>query len=378
MDDEQESSFLDNVRGVLVTVGVADAVGDRERAVQKLQKSIKIENAKRSTVVVIEAKADSPRKAQAIVQAFVDAYYLLHHRVHRTAGSRDFFESQEELLQQQLADANAKLRDLKNSVGLVSIDGQREIIEDQIKSVERELIATEGALSSSEQRITALKRAHPELDVISVADAASGLSTKAIDDMRDQLYTLQIRERELQSLYRDAHPQLAAIRAQVAASQQLLDEQELRIEQSAAASLRAKVEKLRDKMVRAGEQLQELNENEVTIRELETRTDLLRANYTSYARNRELARISEGLDDERISNVNLVQPATLVAKPVVPQKLPIAVLGLLAALLGAAGVVVLSEYLDPSLRSVDQIEAELELPVLASVPRLRGRNLLLN
>jgi len=375
---DRASTLMDDARRMLGAVGLADPVDDRERAVQKLRKAIRVENAKRSTVVVISAKADSPRKAQAIVQAFVHAYYELHHQVHRTKGSHNFFESQETLLRSQLSQANEQLRDLKNDVGLVSVEGQREIIEEQIKGLQRELVETESSLSSSELRIAALRRAHPELDTMMPADAASSLSTNAIDDMRDQLYTLQIREREMQALYRDAHPQLAAIRAQVTASQMLLDEQELRIEQSAAASLQARVEKLREKMERAGEQLQELNENEVAIREQETQVDLLRANYTSYAKNRELARISEGLDAEHISNVNVVQPAALIRKPVVPQKLPIALLGLTAALLGAVATVAFSEYLDPSLKSVAQVENELEMPVLLSVPHMRGRDVLLN
>jgi capsular polysaccharide biosynthesis protein len=97
----------------------------------------------------------------------------------------------------------------------------------------------------------------------------------------------------------------------------------------------------------------------------------------TYARNRELARISNDLDARQISNVNLIQPATLVTKPVSPQKLPILVLGLLAAVFGATGVALAGNWLDQSLTSPEDIESQLSLPVLLTIPRI-GRDTLLN
>ncbi|MDP6556092.1 MAG: GumC family protein [Pirellulaceae bacterium] len=361
----------------LKTAGIADSIDRREKAIHRLQKTIVVANARRSAVVTIRAKASSPETAQRIVTAFSNAYYRLHHRVHRTEGSEQFFESQTALLKQQLADTTSQLRDLKNRVGLVSVESQRDIIEGQIKSLGRELILAEAARSSVISRISALQLAHPDVSRNAKHEAATTVSPKALDDMRDQLYTLQIQQREMSARYNAGHPRLLAMRAQVDGARYLLEELELQIEESRAASLTAQIDNLDQEHRSQIARLQQLNENEVQIRELERNAELLRANYMTYARSRELARISNDLDARQISNVNLIQPATLVTKPVSPQKLPILVLGLLAAVFGAAGVALAGNWLDQSLTSPEDIESQRSLPVLLTIPRI-GRNTLLN
>ena len=167
------------------------------------------------------------------------------------------------------------------------------------------------------------------------------------------------------------------MRTQVDSARELLEDLELQIEESRNASLTAQIGNLDQKHESQITRLQQLNEHEVEIRELERKAELLRANYMTYAKNRELARISNDLDARQISNVNLIQPATLVTKPVSPRKLPILVLGLAAAVFGAVGAALASEWLDQSLRIPEDIETQLSLPVLLTIPRI-GRDTLLN
>jgi len=90
------------------------------------------------------------------------------------------------------------------------------------------------------------------------------------------------------------------------------------------------------------------------------------ANYLLYMRKQEEARISDALDESRIINVAVVEP---VAVPVVPSRSrPLVLfLGFLAAIIVSLGVAVVAEYLDPSLRTSEDIQEFLDLPVLASV-----------
>ena len=369
---------MGSIKAAMVAVGMSESLSARERAIVKLEKSVSIDSTRKSTVVSITGKAPSPAAAQKIVRAFVDAYYRIHHQVHRTAGSHEFFETQTELLRRKLTAATEELRDLKNEVGLVSIEGQRGIIEGQITNLDRQLLETDAALSSSAARIAALRKAHPDLPAWTDAVGGSGLSTNAIDDMRDQLYTLQIREREMEARYKDSHPLLALIQEQGRRSQRVLDEQELKIEESTAASLRAKIKALTRKHDEALDRLHDLNENEVRVSELERQVALLKTSYQSYSTNRELARISEDIERTQISNVNLVQPATFSAKPTSPKRKTILLLGLVVATLGAAGIVVLSEQMDQSIKTPEEIEDRLSVPVLVSIPRTSGQRLLLN
>jgi uncharacterized protein involved in exopolysaccharide biosynthesis len=126
------------------------------------------------------------------------------------------------------------------------------------------------------------------------------------------------------------------------------------------------------------EELKQLNHHEVRINDLEREASLLEASYRGYSEKLEQARIDDALEAGRISNVNVVQPASYVVEPVKPQKLLIVALGLAAAMAGAVVAALSAEFLDGSLRSSDDVERQLEVPVLLSIPRVAERGVLLN
>jgi polysaccharide biosynthesis transport protein len=90
------------------------------------------------------------------------------------------------------------------------------------------------------------------------------------------------------------------------------------------------------------------------------------ANYVLYMRKQEEARISDALDESRIINVAVVEPVTIPMVPARSRPL-VLLLGLLAAIVVSLGAAVVAEYLDPSLRTSEDIKDFLDLPVLASV-----------
>jgi capsular polysaccharide biosynthesis protein len=95
------------------------------------------------------------------------------------------------------------------------------------------------------------------------------------------------------------------------------------------------------------------------------------AQYRKCAESLEQAEIDRGLEAERISNINVVQPATYEVEPVRPKPLPYLGIALAVALLGSLALAGVAEKLDDSLKAPEEVEAALGLPVLAAVPRRR-------
>ena len=91
---------------------------------------------------------------------------------------------------------------------------------------------------------------------------------------------------------------------------------------------------------------------------------------------REQARIDQALETGRVSNVSMVQPATFVAKASSPRVRLTLLFGLFLASIASALAALAAEYLDPSLKTAEQAEYELGIPVLFSVPRGVGHELL--
>jgi capsular polysaccharide biosynthesis protein len=141
---------------------------------------------------------------------------------------------------------------------------------------------------------------------------------------------------------------------------------ELAKAQSQLSSEQARAQALSRSVQAYEEQASQLDQLEVTQDALLREKNIQEANYLLYMRKQEEARISDALDESRIINVAVVEP---VAVPVVPSRSRalVLLLGLLAAIVVSLGVAGVAEYLDPSLRTSEDIKEFLDLPVLASV-----------
>jgi uncharacterized protein involved in exopolysaccharide biosynthesis len=141
---------------------------------------------------------------------------------------------------------------------------------------------------------------------------------------------------------------------------------ELAKAQSQLSAERARAEALSSSVQAYEMQANKLDHEELIQEGLLRDKSTEEANYLLYMRKQEEARISDALDESRIINVAMVEP---VAVPVVPSRsrLLVVLLGLLAAIVVSLGVAVVAEYLDPSLRTTEDIKEFLDLPVLASV-----------
>jgi polysaccharide biosynthesis protein PslE len=372
-------------------------VSPAERAIDRLDKDILVSSPRKSNVILVKCRARDPQQAQRILQAFLDSYLVRHGKANRTPGSHEFFVDQSNLLSEQLEKANEELRDAKNKTGVASIEGQRLNVQAQANSIELAMLDNQRLLSASEAKIAALQKALAELPPNLVSEETEAPSF-ASDTMRNELYKLQIQEKDASARYTELHPRVIALRKQVEETGKIFGEQEARrshktsklsvvhqgvhtelmAAQALAAGQRAAAQSLDQQLVGVQSKIRALNDSEFQINHLTRQTELLEANYRSYTNNREQARIDQALEAGRISNVNVVQPASFIASPASPQLRLTLILGLIVATLGSVAVAFIAELFDRSLTTPEQIEKELGIPVLFSVPRGARNDLITN
>jgi uncharacterized protein involved in exopolysaccharide biosynthesis len=378
------NNWLNSTRGI----------SKEEYAVLKLKKRIIPSVPRKSNVISISCKARNPKKAQEILATFVEAYLTRHGQANRTAGSYAFFVEQSTLLREQLENATDELRKAKNETALVSIDGQRLSLQTQMDSIEAAQLDNQRSLAAAEARADSLQKAFDKMPDRLVADEMHGPP----DHMRTELYKLQMEEREASSRNTDENPKVRALRRQVKEMEAILAGQqeqrmqstrktnpsyqqmevELVTQQSLVASLKAEGISLGDQQAQIAADIRKLNDNEFRITELVRRTELLDHSYRNYVNNREQARIDRELEQDRISNTNVLQPATYSAKPSSPKVRLTLFLGFVLAMISALLAAAIAEYLDRSLKTPGEIERSLNVPVLLSVPRISRDALLSN
>lgn len=318
------SNFTNScICNVLATLRLADPTTDLESAVRRLQGRVRLWTPKESTVISFSFTAASPELAHDVVDTLSEVFLEEHVRLGQSEGSLAFFSEQVDKLHSELMAAQAELRDRRN-----------------------------------EYKLTA-----------STADRAS-IAEKTGDALRKKLYDLKLQESELASRYTDAYPPLRDTRRQQA-------EVEDALTQVSAGALTAKADGATAKSAggqeKAGVDVVALNNQAFELAQLERTVELLEGKYRMHVEKLEQARVNEALGREQISNVKVAQDATLVRKPESPKKALILALGLVLATVGSVALAYLAEWFDQTLRTTDQVEAELGLPVLLSFPARKRR-----
>ncbi len=391
-------ALIANVKALIKQATFTPVVSDEEAAVEALSKAINVKSGRNSSVLAFVCSAADPQLAQQILNAFLEAYQEQHAAANRTAGSLDFFGRQTAELKEQLDQAVVALRDAKNRSGLVSLPEQQKSLQDQLTDLETSSMAADAALASSEASVESLRKLTAELPQQVPTQQTAGFANQAADVMQQEYFKLRLTLRDLETRLGPAHPDVADAREQLRHAEVLIDaavpdrtqstvalhpsrqalDLDLRREEALTASLRAKAGTLKQQLVALRERTQELNAHEVPIVELERQVAMAETNYRTYMEHLEQARIVDALEAGRISNLNVVQPPTLVQKAASPKVPMILGAGVLAALCGALALAFGSEYLRHASRVAEDFEVEHGLPVLGSIPRAARQEVFVN
>jgi capsular exopolysaccharide synthesis family protein len=359
----------------------------RELAIETLQKTLKIEPAKRSNVISISYETNDPKLAQDVLNRFIGFYLDKHIYAHRTSGSYEFFNQQKEGLQASLANTEEELKNLKNRTGAASIPEQRRILLEQIGGIQRELGEIESAVAASSTKAEVLKSSLINLPTTLQKEETTGFANSAADEMRKRIGALQLKEQELLSTFTENSILVQENRREILEAQALLRkageqrqvtqainethqkiQYDLLTEEGNLSSLKAKAEVLKSELTSAQSELNSLNDTEMRLAQLERDLETQRSNYRKYSDSLEQARIDQALELEKISNISIVQPSSYPGKPTRPKKLLNLAIGLFMGIFGALGLAFFFEYQDHSFKKPEDVDNRLNLPVLATLP----------
>jgi polysaccharide biosynthesis protein PslE len=334
-----------------------DPIDSREQAILTLQSNLSIQAGKGSSVVDITYIAKTPELAQRVAQTWVDLYRAHHSDINSTEGSLEFFEELEAKLAASLGQARSSLQEAKSKYGIVTVIGEQQTLESQVRWARSNLTETGTSLKASEARLRSLEQQLRSTDPTMVTGKDKGDTTDARDQMRDRLYQLEIEHQRIRLAYSETHPKYVASSRQLEEAKALYSqqqahservtegvnstyeaiEQQVALEKANVDSMTAKIAAIKAELDRLLEQSTQLNLHENEVAQLQRSVDILESQYRIHVQNREQARLASELESRNISNINVFQDATLERRPVTPNKKLCFLLGFIGSLLSAFG-----------------------------------------
>ncbi|MDZ4861044.1 MAG: Wzz/FepE/Etk N-terminal domain-containing protein [Candidatus Hydrogenedentes bacterium] len=374
-------------KGLLVALDLTTPLTARERAVKTLMDNLDVSVEAKTDIIALSFDAPSRPLAQRTLELLLTRYLEEHIRVHSAQATPQFFEQQTEEFRNILDDREKKLDTFRREFGITTMERQKEVLLNQISGLEAQLSNTQANAMAAARRVTALDGSLKGRSKTLEVSRTTGVTNFAADALKEKLLDLRLRETDLAARYPETHRPLIDVRGQIEeAESTLATENETHTEvttgvddtyqqvQLALVNERANMEalgaqqaSLQIELEKQREGLAALSSREIELQTLVREVDLAVKDYEQYRDSLQRARISSALDVDKVSNVGVVQPATLPMAPVRPNKLINLFLGLFVALFASLSFAFILDYFDDSVNTPQQVERWVGVPVLVTV-----------
>jgi uncharacterized protein involved in exopolysaccharide biosynthesis len=366
--------------------------GRIEQATEKLGKDLVITPVKKANIIEITYASTSPQTAATVLAKLDELYLQKRMRLHRPAGTYEFFKAQADAAEQQLRAAERELSAFQQQMSVVSPGQQKDLTVQKMTELKSKLLETEAFLNEVNERIARLEQQMRTLQPRIVTQSRARPNQYSAERLNTMLVELQNKRTELLTkfkptdrLVREIDQQIQTTRAalekatsQTATEQatdlnplrQTLDTElaRARVDQAGAVSRRAS---LAAQVQEYERRLLSLEGGTAQYQDLTRRVKEAEENYQLYQKKQEEARITDELDQNKITNVSMAEApvqAQLASRPNRPLNL---VLGLFLGLIVSVASVVAAEFFRESVQTARELEGLTGMPVLAMVPRDR-------
>ena len=338
-----------------------------------LSGSLAVDPMRNTRLVLIRVAGPDPVRAAAEANAVANAYAKYNVEL-KLRGARDaltWLTEEAGRLRAKVDESSQALQNYRVKSGILGMQEQRQI------SAQKIIEANKGYLEAQAQRM-AVEAKLGELTQIAKDPAASGTMLSETDNPRvgkikSEIGTLETEKSKLLKVYKEKHPEIVKVDAQIQHLRDSLDAEfrgtvqsvqtQVKVARAREASLFSEVNNLR----REG---QELNDKESQYQNLQHEVESNQQLYDSVVKRLKETGVAGGLEN---SNVRIVEEATAPRVPIRPRKAWNLGMSIVAGLVLAFGVAFGLEYLDTTAKTPDDVERYLGLSVIGVVPAFQAR-----
>jgi capsular exopolysaccharide synthesis family protein len=344
-------------------------------------KSLAVKRVPKTELITISYTSVSPELSSNIVNTLIDYYIERSYKVRFASTQKVSGWLGEQLndLKDDVESSQEKLVGLQRQLGVIGLDEKHNLVADQLEDLTKAMTEARLAriIAETKYRVmesTPLDLIEPDATNETTSTAAFAQSGNFLNTQRALLVTDETQRAQLATAYGNKWPDVVAMDKQIEKTKASILTEEHRVLLQSAATFRAakanedaSAAALDAKETDAFKSQDALVQYGILQRRFESSRDL----YEGLTRRLREASIQAGLQS---SEIDIVDPALIPIVPTGPRRSIIVLLSVLFGVIGGVGMAFLLESLDTSLRSIAEIEAVMELPSLAVIPRAR-RNL---
>jgi uncharacterized protein involved in exopolysaccharide biosynthesis len=338
-----------------------------------LSRAITIEPRRNTRLVLIKINGPDPTRAAEEANAVANAYAKYNVEL-KLKGARDaltWLTEEAGRLRAKAEESSQALQNYRVKTGILGMQEQRQITASKIMDFNKAFLEAQAQRLSLESKLQQLDRIAKEpagvQTIFTVAD------NPLIDRLKGEAATLETEKSKLLKVYKDQHPEILKVDAQIQQVKQRLEaefQNTLRAVQTQFKVAKGREDTLANQVNQLRQEGQQLNEKEIQYQNLQREVESNQALYESVLKRMKETGVAGGLED---SNVRIIEAATPPTIPIRPQKARNIIMSLVAGLVLAFGVAFALERLDTTVKTPDDVERYLGLSVIGVVPAFHAR-----
>jgi len=330
-----------------------------------------IEPVKNSRLVNVSFEAKDPalaaRAANTLAEQYIRQNLDLHSRLSQQASEWIWQEIRDQ--RQKLEESEAALQNYKVAQGIIAIEEKETITPQKLAELNSDLVSVQNQRVEFEtkcRQADSLTRRGESLESIPEV-----INNAFIQNLKAQESKLVQNQAELSTKYGPKHPQLIRLNSELDTVRNQIKNEVDKIVNS--IRVQYQVVQARERNLKSAFEAQKTEALDLSRKSVQYNILKREVDSNSQMYDRLMQRLRETSISTQIetTNIRIVDRAEQPQRPVRPKKQTNILLAALIGLSLGVGLAFFFEYLDTSIKSPDDIEKELNLPFLGTVPSIK-------
>lgn len=346
---------------------------DLDSGIERIKRTITVSPSGKSgsilNVVSITATSSNPRIAMDIANAVAEGY-LQQKKEDREKIMGTVYanlESQVREAKTKLDIAERNLGDFKQKEGIIALEGIVDLGTQTVQEVSKAILEIKTTRMERQTFLDTLRELvlRDNISALSLIAERMGSFHPVNIKLKDILFEKENNLNNLLQIYKEKHPEVIKAQAELE-----MIKQEIKKEvNSAMESLEAdiKIKTNLENVLTPYIQSPDFGRKQSKYLELKQEVDLQKDVYTTLLKRLKETDVREQV--EQIPEVKIIEPAKLPKSPIQTKKTQILLSPIIGIILGLS-LAFFREYLDNTIKTIEDVEYYLELPVLGVIPHV--------
>lgn len=345
------------------------------KELKSFQENIKILSPKgyditSSDILFIQITGSNPVRAAEEANVLTDEYinYTYELKGKTAKQTVDFLEKQAQIQLEKMKQAEEQIRNFEGKSGpeLAFL-----IATVRTKGANTELLSFNNNYLNAKM---ALKETESYLSQLRNLVKKGSIPQKMVREnpvlaaIKDNIIKLEGQLSTLRSQYTDAYPKNSMIIKEIERNKQLFN-REIMADMDGRSvdmiALEAKIKGLKEMV----DQYTGLAQKQLDYSKIYKNYEVFEEGYQNILRDVQQARITQAMDTYKLANIEVIDRAKVPRSPISPHIIYNTLLGAGIGILFGLGLAFVLDHMDHTLKSIEDIERHLNMPILGSVPR---------